>query len=352
MVEINGKKYVSPLDDSGRIGKDIEGLEEFEFVEKSKKLEGRLQKRFVKLSSNYFSKFISEIQNNPNSSYETYLDNDEIRRGIYPNNFSVLLKYNTNDMAELSGGANEMLSYIKAELCAPAIMNALGVKTVYNSILVESSGYAQYVMSIDAVRPDEEIFVLNDFISCNFADWVGTGIDIVKQYSTFLLERECGVKKEELSSEKYKRMFDELRDEVMVRYLANVVVLGNNDYNARNYAILLNRKTKQVRTFPCFDYEFCFNGCYLKPLIEENIAEMVKINPKLVDDFAKKLEELVSFESNGKTRLRNILNKTLQTPDENEFYEYIVSRNIETFFETYDKVLGKGKNNPDQLSIL
>ena len=147
-------------------------------------------------------------------------------------------------------------------------------------------------------------------------------------------------------------MFNELRDEVMVRYLANVVVLGNNDYNARNYAILLNRKTKQVRTFPCFDYEFCFNGCYLKPLIEENIAEMVKINPKLVDDFAKKLEELVSFESNGKTKLRNILNKTLQTPDENEFYEYIVSRNIETFFETYDKVLGKGKNNPDQLSIL
>ena len=38
MVEINGKNYVSPLEDDKRIGKDIEGLEEFELVEKSRKL--------------------------------------------------------------------------------------------------------------------------------------------------------------------------------------------------------------------------------------------------------------------------------------------------------------------------
>ena len=37
MVEINGKNYVSPLEDDKRIGKDIEGLEEFELVEKSRK---------------------------------------------------------------------------------------------------------------------------------------------------------------------------------------------------------------------------------------------------------------------------------------------------------------------------
>ena len=352
MVEINGKNYVSPLEDDKRIGKDIEGLEEFELVEKSGKLEGRLKKRFVRLSSNYFSKFIDEIQTNPGSSYETYLDNDEIRKGKYPNNFSALLKYNTNDMAQMTGGENEIMSCIKAELCAPAIMNELGIKTVYNSILVETSGYAQYVMSIDAVRPDEEIFVLNDFISCNFADWIGSGLDIVRQYATFLLERECGVTKEELESKKYKKMFEELQDEFLVRYLANVVVLGNSDYNARNYAILVNKKTKQVRTFPCFDYELCFNGCYLKTMIEENLAEMLKINSKLVEDFAKKLKKISTVEDNGKTKLRNILNQTLQIDIENDFFDFIVSRNIDTFFEAYDKVLGEEKVNPDQLTFL
>ena len=354
MVENSRKNYVSPHDEKSRYGSFIEGFEEdnSDASYSKKKLGGRLPKRFVRLSSNYFVKYIEEIKNNPNSSYETYLDNDEIRKGNCPNNFSVLLKINSNDLAEMSSGPNELMNYVKAELCAPAVLNELGVKTVYNSILVETSGYSQYVMSINAVKPDEEFFVLQDFISCNFSEWVESGIDIVRQYATFLLERECGVTPEELKTEKYVKMLNELEDEFIVRYLANVVLLGNNDYNARNYAFAVDKKSKSIRTFPCFDFEFCFNGCYYKPLIEENVEAIYKRNPKVLAEFAKKFEGLMAVQDNGKTKLRNILNQTLQIDIESDFFGFIVSRNIDTFFEAYDKILGDEKMDENQLRIL
>lgn len=353
MEIINGKNYVSPQDDKFRIGLDIDGLQEFELVEvqSSGKLEGRLPKRFVRLSSNYFSNYIREIQNNPNSSYETFLDNEEIRKGNIPNNFSVLLKFNHNDLAFVANETNDILSHIKAELCAPVIMNELGVKTVYNSILVETSGYAQYVMSIDAIKSNEETFVLNDFISCDFSGWIESGMDIVGQYATFLLERECGLTKEELSTDKYKKMIEELKDEFIVRYLANIVLLGNNDYNARNYALLVNKKTKQVRTFPCFDYEFCFNGCYLKEGVRENFELIMKYKPKILIDFAQKMKALTEIQKSGKTRLQEVIAQVLPEENENSFYYYILNKNIETFFEIYEQVLDKEKTNPDQLTI-
>lgn len=354
MEIINGKKYVSPLDEKNRIGMEIDGLEEYGLVEENsrRKLDGHLPKRFVKLSSCYFLRYLEEMKNNPNSSYESYLDIEDVRNGNVPRNFSVLLKFNTNDLAEVSNGPNEIMNYVKAELCGPAVMNELGIKTVYNSILVETSGYAQYVMSIDAIKPDEEMFSLQDFISCNFSEWVDSGVDIVKQYATFLLERECGVSKEELKSPKYVKLLKELEHEFLVRYLGNVVLLGNNDFNTRNYAFLVNKKEKTIRTFPCFDYEFCFNGCYYKPQIEENVELIYKRNPELLAEFAEKFKKLLVVQDNGKTRLRNILNETLQIDIESDFFDYILSHNIDRFFEAYEKVLGKEKFDLNQLTFL
>lgn len=355
MVEIDGKRYVSPLEDEKRIGKNIAGLQEFELVEEARenRLTGHLPKRFVRLDSNYFLRFIEEIKKNPNSSYETYLDNKDIRKGIIPKNFSVLLKYDTNDLAELnSSNFNEVLSHIASELCAPALMNELGIKTVFNTILVESSGYSQYVLSIDAVKPNEELFCLENFMSNNFGGPIETGLDIVKLYAEFLLERECGLTREEILSDKYQQQIRNLQDEFMVRYLANIIVLGNCDYNARNYAFLINKKTKQIRTFPCFDYEFCFNGFFFKASAKDNMKEIMKRNSKILPDFAKRLKRLTKYQKSGYSRLQEVLSETVGGLSQEHTYLYILNRNIETFFEVYEDVLESQKGNPDQLSIL
>jgi flagellar motor switch protein FliG len=78
----------------------------------------------------------------------------------------------------------------------------------------------------------------------------------------------------------------------------------------------------------------------------------MKRNPKLLNNFAEKLRKLVKIQQSGKTRLREVLNEALQVQTENDFCEYIVLRNIDTFFEAYDKVLGEEKVNPDQLTFL
>lgn len=354
MIEIGGLKYISPLDDEKRIGKDIECLEEYGLVEENSReiLKGHLPKRFVRLSSSYFMDYINEIKNNPNSSYETYLDRDLIRGDYVPRNFSVLIKYDTNDLAYLKGEINDVLPQITSELCAPVIMNELGVKTVYNSILIEHSGYAQYVLSIDAVKPNEEVFCLENFMSCIFSGWIETGLDIVKHYVEDLLKRECGVPQEQIKGSEYQQKIKELQDEFMVRYLANVVVLGNCDYNARNYAFLVNKKTKEIRTFPCFDYEFCFNGCFFKNQVKENVKIIRERNPKLLESFALKLRELIKCKKNGSSRLYEVLKKTLDGVTEKGIYDYIISQNIESFFDVYKDVVCDEKTNLNQLKYL
>lgn len=356
MLELDGLIYIDPkeeLTESERIGKDISGLEEYGLVEvrTRRKLAGHFQKRFVKLSSWYFSKYINEIVGNPNSSYETYLDNNDIRSGIVPKNFSVLIKQDVNYYAEMNGSENKILGAVLAELCVPAIMNEIGVKTVYNSVLVESDGYLQYIMSIDAIKPDEELFSLEEFVSCNFAGWIGSSFDIVREYVSHLFVTECGVDPKELKTEKYQKIFKDLMDEFIVRYLANVLVLGNNDFNTRNCAVVVNRKTMQIRFFPCFDYELCFNKVYLYDLVYDNLRVINKMNPRLLKDFCKRVKSLITVQKSGKTRLKEVIENSISDFGEKDYFEQVVIKNIEDFLDVYNKVLGDEKSVENQLTI-
>lgn len=312
-------KYIltfnKPIEDARRIGLNLENLAEFDWVDESSEdnhINGHLEKRFVRLNKFYFAKEFEEIRKNyPNSSYVTYLSDEDIVNDEMPSNVSVLLK-EIERVGFLDDEVEKHKMY--SEYVTPKILSFFGCKTCCNIVRNVTSEF--YIMSLDFIKPEQYYYSskhLNNQLNLNentlmmenFAS-LDEMVDILKYKVNF----EFDVKKPNADKQKIK-------EEYALAYLTRVLVVGDRDFCERNYGFIYDASKNEIFSAPNFDFELGFNRLARNlPSVEQNLKYISREFPEIYGKFIKDLDQFVAVNKvTGKTKYRELVEASV--PDEN-----------------------------------
>lgn len=320
-----------PKDDERRMAQNIDGLIEYDFINTSAKnnLEGHNKRRFVMLDSKYFEEYLTLIKNDSqSSSYVSYLDNEDIKKGIYPKHLSTMLKK----------VAYEKFAY--NEVVAPKILNFFGVETVVNKCLMEGDDI--YLLSLDFIKPYQRFFDSSDFDCPYFInasgdirdalDAIDFKVDVLKKRLTW-----------EYASYNAKIDKEKLKENYIKTYLVRVLLLGDGDFNNRNYGFIYDFQKNEIMVNPNFDFEYAFAmetnefGFYKSNLnfIRNNYAS-------IYNEFIKNLTKFISF--NKKTDryfYEDIINSEIFDKTTTKMYCNDLGENIDILLNDYFEYIAK-----------
>ena len=300
------KNFVVPTENSSRIGKDISGLMEFDYVDQDDEnyLDGHLQKRFVMLDKQYFSRYFDMIKNNLNSnSYVSYLDPMNIGLGEIPKNLSVLVKE-----ISLYGLFDDYKEVVKVfgEVFAPKILNYFGCKTVCNAFC-DNGNNSLYVLSLDFIKHDCEYIpasLVDDNLEVSGSCFMGENLSCIDE-KIFLLKNMARLEGfGEISCDNQA-----IKENYIKSYLVRTLLLGDGDFHTKNYGFIIDKKDKKIIDAPNHDFEFLFTTIFPHMLYSrENIEYIIKNYPEIMSDFLKKLQDcFYVFDSNNKNLFRSMM---------------------------------------------
>ena len=337
--------FTRPEDDKKRIGQKIEGLIEYDLVDSvgENQIVGHLLKRFVRLHKGYFKNLVKDIAESVSDAYVIYLDKNQIASGDVPENLSVLLKQ--LQRTDFFTGYED-LRKLYNEQVTPKILNFFGCKTVYNATLKQEP-FDKYVLSLDFIGENERFYVAKPLNVKNGKD--------LPVHQTYRIEdklKELDLQLGNLSKaiyEKYGRKPKinraEIVREFLYSYLVRGVLVGDRDFNERNYGFIYDEKTNNVRFAPNFDFELAFDrNSRTTQYCVENLEFIRKKHPQLFEVFMYRLNYLTLPEpETGYPLYRKILADEIVEPDLLEHFTKVFSTNAQ-FLEEF----ASGKIKPNQ----
>lgn len=283
------KTAKNPKELKYRMAQGIDGLKEYDLIssEDENHLDGYQEKRFVMLDRCFFQDYIDAAKNeNAKSFYVSYIDDEDIKKGIYPQKLSALLK---------SRGV-----YI--EEVVPRILNYFGVYTVFNKKI--QVGNEAYLLSLDCIKPNRKLIPLRVGISVFSSDEVEIEESLKK------LEERIKNMVEEIKYD-YKVSgvaydIDQIKREYIKSYLIRDLLLDDSDFSdSCNYGIIYNEQEKKFENTLNFDFE-CI-GVYVsgrtywsetsKTEILKNLKFIKENYSDIYEEFKKKLKEFARLDA-------------------------------------------------------
>lgn len=339
--------FVDPKTNDMRIGKNLDGIEEYDLVKDSDgdKLLGRMSKRFVRVHKGYFSKFFELVQKKKGKcSVESYLNNQEIAKGeLLQQNVSALLKkIKREGLFDFDAETRKMNS----EMVAPALLDFFGCKTVFNTGFQQGVDF--YVMSLDFIKPDEFFYLTEPVETRNpkFALYtpMETALKVLEEKVEEVKQRvvdDFKITPPSADVEQIKRRY--VKD-----YLVRFAVMGDSDFTSRNHGFVFDAIKNNVRTGPNFDFEFIFE----KRLGEEsNVGDNLKyiiVNyPDVFQEVMQKVEDFIKV--NPKTQkpvYEEIISEYVSDPSlVNEYCKSIQYNTgvLKTLAKKYEKELSENQ---------
>ena len=293
------QKYIStfsdPKENETRIAKTFDGLREYDLTRETGlyELDGARKKRIIMLDRKYFSDYLNSIRNG-DSSFVSYLDNDDIIQNNIPHNLSVFIKRDTK-------------KNVYAESVSSKILDFFGVSVAYYNSLKDSN-LKIFSISLDFVKPNE-IFYSFFEINCNYnfnklSEFDTIEKSVRKSISIFSKSHIL------LNSKKEK---DEIVKQVLYSILIRRFLLGDNDARSGNFGILYNHKTHKIRFAPNFDLGCTFSE---HPYCKKALQYLRDKYPELYYKFIEKCDEFVSINKvTGEEHYKIFLTNTID--DEN-----------------------------------
>lgn len=279
------KKNVRNIDDS-----NIEEYERFNSNYSWKEELGGIRgKHFVRCTSDCFEGLFDELRNNPNCSYDTYM-NDVIKSGYDPKFLSVLMRYTRVDRTSQK---DEIAKCFK-EVYASRVLNFFECPTTYDAIISKDNKI--YSCSVDFVKEDEELYPLVDLYDRKFVP--KKVLDFKKAFDEHCLIDNAN----EVLSEDVEKTIEDFVYSRLVRWY----MCEDNDYFLHNMGVLYNTKTDTIRMAPNFDFDQSFSFCtwrspydsrYKSYSSESLIAYLDNIKkryPKMRMKFISKLNEFTT----------------------------------------------------------
>lgn len=310
-----------------------------QYSNEQKNIGGYCDKKFVRIDSELFADFFKELIKS-GSSYVSYAS--DLIREFYSKsdgkNFPI--KYLSVLLKEERFG--EFRKNTPIEVIGANIANALNVPTVYN----KSFNYngRDYLASIDFVGKDEEIVELDEtgeaskyLDDANFQQWY-----------VFLTEVIGGKLKTEGGRNEQS---DKIISGFVKMYLLKNLLFQDIDFYPRNIKLLYNRKTKEYKFAPSFDYEYIMSGSLRKDLyqtlLEEDFEFLMEKFPSELHDFMADLEKLCF--KNGEydnSKLFSILKKQLKDEvNANYYLGSHLDNNIMTMQSLYNEMLKRSEKS-------
>lgn len=327
--------FTRPIDDEDRIGQGISNLVEYDLVCDFGKTssDGHLLKRFVRLHNGYFSKFFREAKKRQ-TSYQTYLNDEDLLQGIKPENVSVLIK----EIGQVYGLYNEIdVKKMYSEALGSRVLEFFGLKTAYNRAICDGSKY--YVASIDFLKPANYFFTVEEIAPRNeIATYfpLKHNIDMLLKDADILKREICesfGVTDVLLNKEQIARDF-------VSTYLVRVMLLGDTDFKGVNYGLIFNRAKNEIVTAPNYDLEYAL-GTPAKGLLnfDENFRFVKENYPDILDDFFKKLEDFSKNRLIIGPKYKNIVHKEIDNEVVEKSFNRFFERNSDYIFKFRELVL-------------
>ena len=243
-------------------------------------LEGRREKKFVRVDADVFSDMIDEIRNNPSCSYVTYLDELIKDEGVTPSYISVLMKHIHNDEYH----------FVDNEILSSRIANALGVPTVYNAKF--QSDDENFLLSVDFLKFGSKIINIDDWRN-ELSETIGLHRDNSKFVSEVLEMEEIIRLHNAMAKNNQWKVDKNFRSEYLKYYLTRNFVLGDLDGYSRNVCFVVD-KDNNLSIGPQFDMEFSFG------VVSKNVYDIIfamKYLPSAFEDFNEKYKNLISKQS-------------------------------------------------------
>ena len=305
-------------------------LEDFDDVRPQNDLQvinGIHSKKFFRCDGKVFEPLYRELRNNPNSSYDTYINKLIVENPNYiPSRVSAMRKTVVDFQENKTGASREIL--------ASRIANFMGVPTVYNCSIDNPSNGT--FLSVDYMKYGEQILDLYDTIEDTRPEGVNDGyIDIL--FGQASLSKMLQFFNNALMLYKHYYNFDskKLINDFAREFVTRVHVLGDGDYGFHNFEMAYDQN-KNARLLPMFDYEATFASLNEQE-IRNNIAYIKKYLPDFgLEKFNQRFEELVK-PANFKKLASGLDSKFVKSS-----YEFL--KHQQSVFDSYVKYL-----NPDNV---
>lgn len=281
---------------------DFFGIRDFDLVDETSKdnwLAGHSNKWCELADRRFFENFIGYIKNNPNSSFQICYDTDKILKGEVPHSVSVFIKEMTRE------------SRVEAEIFASHIMNYFGLPTSFNTRIVGNNGKGMknYLMSVDFLRSNEKLVLLEDLIGENMRNWISLDVRHYLEgdfeYNIKLIKKLLSEKLKEEEINYTQKDVDEFVSFLVSSMLVRTFLLGDSDFQIQNTGILINDKNKTFRPIPNFDFECSFAASYINrdtlDTIFQTLPEIQAMFPHEYDEFIKKMNELTKENKDGES---------------------------------------------------
>lgn len=283
------KNFAKPVNIIDRIAQDLEGMKEFDFISSKDEdcLEGYRDKRFIMLDNNYFSEYINEVKRGE-TFYISYLNEEDIRNGIYPSYFSALIKDNAMPVEEF----------------APRILNYFGVNTVFNKGFIGEDA-SLYLVSLDCIEPNHKILpfsVKSCFYDKDKSEIEAVLMNVENDLKNLILNLRY---KDDENVKDIECDFEQIKKECIKAYIVRELILNDIDFrDSYNFALVYDELKNKIESTINFDFECILYK--IKPFSEEYNKETIK-NLKFIkanysdvyDDIKNKFEEFVK-KGNGK----------------------------------------------------
>ena len=327
---------------------NMRGVVDFDYVDESSKdnmLSGYSVKYCVRANVMFFRDLIKEIHTNPDCSYKLCYTNEEVINGDIPNYFSVFMKEPVD------------LRSIEAEVYASRILNYFGTPVVYNRRVdkaVRHYGTTNYLMSIDMIRRNEKLVLLNEIVP--FQTHIDIGkfeknglketLDVIGEYLKIYLDNE-GVLYTEKEIEDYKKYLS-------ISLLDRVMLLGDSDFRNGNTGILVDVKNKRFRAIPNFDMEKSF-GTLAGEKRFESLKEFYELFPEEYDNFIHKMLGLFENNKKGEPVYYDIAKKSVRSEAVANSLMYKIYENAEQIWNetmNFRKNLSSSENVENSKDIL
>lgn len=288
-----------PNENDKRIGRDIPALDEYDLVDE-RRINGHLQKRFVRLHKAYFADVLREI-GKKDCFYQTHITPEDVKQDAVPRNLSVLIKEIGHKY-----GLNAEVEHQKmfAEAVCSRVMNFFGCKTVYNKVLNNQG--TLFVLSLDFLRPHEHFYVAEDICEKNEI-WCSNPLD----RSLAAIDMDIDILKHRIGNEfgmtDVKADKEQIKRDYVMSYLVRVFLLGDTDFRSRNYGFIYNIKQNEIYSAPDYDFELAF-GMSTKRFaaFESNFKAISEKYPDILEEFLKKTQQLTKNNVFGRSKFDKI----------------------------------------------
>ena len=299
--------------------------------------EGHRDKEFFLADSAPFVDLFDEIQNNPNCSFATQINN-EIKKRQIPEQISVLkIDSIINERPNLNQVACKILNYF----CIP---------TAYYIDCLNPISKKTEMLTPNFIKDNEELITF-DKPETNKKHI--TLENVLKAYNNVCENLYMNTPK----PTNYKEQQIQNYETLTKMYLVRKWLITDDDFVYKNMGIIYNNQTHEITIAPAFDLEYSLETPISNEYYDEiglsytDLEFANKHFPQIVDDFISTSNSLVHKTLTQKSPLERMFNSSNITTENKNHFSRLIHKNLSILTQHNNEIKARNSETETQQTI-